>query len=321
MSGEVGTEPMEPAVRGLAVPEFVEVSPRDGLQNEKTILPTSQKIELINRLVRAGARRLEVASFVHPARVPQMADAEAVVAGLKRHAGVTYIGLVLNKKGALRALDAGLEELGAVCCASDTFGERNQGQSSDDTVQTSIEIIRLAQASGRTGQATISVAFGCPFEGAVPHSRVVDIARKLAAAGPREIALADTIGVAAPQEVEQLVRRVVEAVAPIPVRLHFHDTRGTGVANVWAGMKAGGRIVDASVGGLGGCPFAPGAAGNVATEHVAYMFERSGLSLGLDPARISDTAAWVRSELGRSVTCASVLAPDAQTVRKVAETS
>jgi hydroxymethylglutaryl-CoA lyase len=208
------------------VPEFVEVSPRDGLQNEKSILPTEQKIELVNRMVQAGARRIEVASFVNPARVPQMADAEGIVAGLRPSDNVTYIGLVLNKRGALRALETGLPELGAVCCASDNFGQRNQGQDADGTVEAAIDIIRLAQANGVSGQATIAVSFGCPFKGAVGHDRVVDIACKLAAANPREIALVDTIGVAAPREVEQLVSRVVRAVAPIPVRLHFHDTRG-----------------------------------------------------------------------------------------------
>jgi hydroxymethylglutaryl-CoA lyase len=290
----------------IAAPEFVEVSPRDGLQNEKTILPTEQKIALVNRMVQAGARRIEVASFVNPARVPQMADAEAVVAGLRRHADVTYIGLVLNKRGALRALEAGLQELGAVCCASDTFGQRNQGQDSDGTVDTAIEIIRLAQANGVSGQATIAVSFGCPFEGSVSHERVVGIARKLAAANPKEIALADTIGVAAPLEVEQLVSRVVTAVAPIPVRLHFHDTRGTGIANVWSGVKAGAKTVDASVGGLGGCPYAPGAAGNVSSEDVAYLFERAGAPIELDRAQLTNTARWIRELLGREVSDCTV---------------
>lgn len=290
----------------IAAPEFVEVSPRDGLQNEKTILPTEQKIALVNRMVQAGARRIEVASFVNPARVPQMADAEAVVAGLRRHADVTYIGLVLNKRGALRALEAGLQELGAVCCASDTFGQRNQGQDSDGTVDTAIEIIRLAQANGVSGQATIAVSFGCPFEGAVSHERVVGIARKLAAANPKEIALADTIGVAAPLEVEQLVSRVVTAIAPIPVRLHFHDTRGTGIANVWSGVKAGAKTVDASVGGLGGCPYAPGAAGNVSSEDVAYLFERAGAPIELDRAQLTNTARWIRELLGREVSDCTV---------------
>ncbi|WP_321490486.1 hydroxymethylglutaryl-CoA lyase [uncultured Hyphomonas sp.] len=290
----------------IAAPEFVEVSPRDGLQNEKTILPTEQKIALVNRMVQAGARRIEVASFVNPARVPQMADAEAVVAGLRRHADVTYIGLVLNKRGALRALEAGLQELGAVCCASDTFGQRNQGQDSGGTVNTAIEIIRLAQANGVSGQATIAVSFGCPFENAVSHDRVVEIARSLAAANPREIALADTIGVAAPLEVEQLVGRVVTAVAPIPVRLHFHDTRGTGIANVWSGVKAGAKTVDASVGGLGGCPYAPGAAGNVSSEDVAYLFERAGAPIELDRAQLTHTARWIRELLSKEVSDCTV---------------
>jgi len=175
--------------------EFVEVGPRDGLQNEQHIVSTAEKISLIERAVAAGVRRIEVASFVHPARVPQMADAEAVIAGLALPADVTTIGLVLNKKGALRALATKVDELGAVCVASDGFGQKNQGQSSAESVVTATEIVRLAKAQGRSAQVTISTAFGCPFDGRVAPEQVVAIARELAAAGPREIALTDTIGV------------------------------------------------------------------------------------------------------------------------------
>ena len=271
-----GNEPAGSApITGRASPEtveLVEVGPRDGLQNEKVLVSTADKIELVRRAVAAGARRLEVTSFVHPGRVPQMADAEAVVAGLPRTEGVTYIGLVLNKRGALRALETGVHELGAVAVASDTFAGRNQGQTLAQSVDVACEIIRLGAAQGRRAQATIAVAFGCPFEGEVSPERVVDMARQIAAAGPVEVALADTIGVAVPAQVTDLVRRVAEAVRPLPVRVHFHNTRNTGLGNVWAAVEAGAATVDASIGGLGGCPFAPRATGNVPTEDVAYMF-------------------------------------------------
>ena len=288
------------AIAHLQAPDFVEVSARDGLQNETAMLNTKDKIDLIGRLVDAGATRLEVASFVHPKLVPQMADAEAVIAGLPKVEGVRYVGLVLNKRGAIRALETGIQEVGAVCCASDTFGARNQGETSDDTVDTTLEILRLCHDNDIDAQATIAVAFGCPFEGAVAHDRVVDIARRLAQARPKEIALADTIGVAGPLEVTRLVKRVIEVIAPIPLRLHFHDTRGMGIANAWAGVQAGARVIDASVGGLGGCPFAPGAAGNVRSEQVAYLFERSGRPIGIDLEKLVKTAGWIRGLLGKA---------------------
>jgi hydroxymethylglutaryl-CoA lyase len=281
--------------------ELVEVSPRDGLQNERAILPTADKVELVARAVAAGARRIEVASFVNPARVPQMADAEAVIAALPRRADTTFIGLALNARGVLRALDTAIDEIGLVCVASDTFGARNQKQSSDQSVDMACESIRLAREAGRRVQVTIAVAFGCPFEGAVDPARVVAIARRLAAAGPREIAVADTIGVARPGEVARLVRLVRDAVASLPVRVHLHDTRGMGVANGLAAIEAGARTVDAAIGGTGGCPFAPGAAGNTATEAMAYALPEA---FGLDLPRLVETARWLDARLGRTPTSA-----------------
>lgn len=279
--------------------ELVEVGPRDGLQNEKILVSTRDKICLVRDLVAAGARRIEVASFVHPGRVPQMADAEAVVAGLPKSTA-THIGLVLNKRGALRAFETSVDEIGVVCAATDGFGQNNQGQGWERTVAEAIEVIRLAHEVGRAVQATIAVSFGCPFEGRVQQDRVVEIARRLAIASPREVALADTIGVAGPAEVASLVAKVATAVHPLPVRVHFHDTRGTGLANVWSAVQAGAVIVDASVGGLGGCPFAPGASGNVATEDVAYMLGRSGIELGLSIPDLCKVSEWVSASLGRS---------------------
>ena len=281
--------------------EFVEVGPRDGLQNEALLVSTQHKVELIRRAIAAGIRRIEVASFVNPGKVPQMADAEAVVAALGRPAGVTRIGLVLNQRGAQRALAAGVDQLGAVAVASDEFGVRNQGQISAESLAVASEVIGMAQAAGITAQVTIAVAFGCPFSGAVDPAHVVSMARALVLAGPVEIALADTIGVSVPAEVSTLVTAVCAAIAPLPVRVHFHNTRGTGIANVWAAVEAGASVVDGSIGGLGGCPFAPGAAGNVASEDVAYMLARSGAQTGLDLPRLVETARWLGTVMGKEM--------------------
>jgi len=281
--------------------EMVEVSPRDGLQNESMLFTTSQKLELIGRALDAGARRIEATSFVNPKLVPQMSDAEAVAAGLPRRNGVVFIGLVLNKRGALRAIEAGMDELGAVCAASDGFARRNQGMSSDESLAMCGEVVRLAREHGRRAQVTISTAFGCPFDGEVDPERVLEMARTAAEAGPVEIAIADTIGVAGPAEVSRLVRRVAAAIKPVPVRVHFHNTRNTGLANVWAAVEAGAKTVDASLGGIGGCPYAPRATGNVPTEDVAYLLERSGYRTGLNLDRLIESVLWLGSAMGREV--------------------
>ena len=282
--------------------EMVEVSPRDGLQNESVMLPTTIKLELIERAIACGVRRIEVTSFVNPKAVPQLADAEAVCAGLPERADVTYIGLVMNRRGAERALATGrIDQLGVVAAATDRFGIANQGQTSDESSTIATELIQLAQSHGHSAQATIAVSFGCPFAGEVDESRVLAMAMQIAAAGAVEIGLADTIGVADPSHVERLVSKVAAAIAPIPVRVHFHNTRGTGLANIWAAVGAGARIFDASIGGLGGCPFAPGATGNVATEDTVYMLERAGISTGLDLGRLIDTNHWLAAVMDRSL--------------------
>jgi hydroxymethylglutaryl-CoA lyase len=280
--------------------EIVEVGPRDGLQNESAIVSTADKLGLIHRAIDYGVRRIEVTSFVNPKKVPQLADAEELVAMLPEREDVTYIGLVLNRRGAERALGTGrIDELGAVCVTSDTFGVRNQGQSSDESLAAAMEIVALAKEAGRGGQITIATAFGCPFEGRVPIEHVVEMAKRAADANPREIALADTIGVGVPAQVSEMVARVREAVGDLPVRVHFHNTRGTGIANVWAAVKAGAATVDASLGGLGGCPFAPGAAGNVATEDVIYLLENSGVQTGVTLPQVVDAAGWLTGVMGR----------------------
>lgn len=278
--------------------EIIEVAPRDGLQNQAAIFGVDQKVALIERLADAGARRMEVASFVDPRRVPQMAEPEAVIAALGARPGFIRIGLVLNATGLERALATPVDEIGVVAVASDTFGVRNQGQTSAQSVDMALNVLTQAKAAGRRAQVTIGVAFGCPFEGEVPPPRVVEMARALAAAGPLEIALADTIGVAVPAQVTALLAQVAEAVPGVPLRCHFHNTRNTGVANAWAAVQAGVTRLDASAGGIGGCPFAPKASGNVATEDLIYMFERSGWSTGYDPDALMSLAPWLRAQLG-----------------------
>ncbi len=281
---------------------FVEVGPRDGLQNERTVVSTADKLELIARSIAAGARRIEVTSFVNPTRVPQMADAEAVCAGLPERAEVTYIGLVMNGRGADRAIATGrINQLGAVAVSTDKFAMANQGQTSDESVDAAKAIIAKAKDAGLTGQATIGASFGCPFEGEVSEARVVEMARRLAEAGPVEVALADTIGVADPAHVARLVAAVRAAIDPLPVRVHFHNTRGTGLANVWAAVGAGATVIDAALGGLGGCPFAPGAAGNVSSEDVVYMLERAHTATGMDLDQLIASSAWLTEVIGRKL--------------------
>lgn len=281
--------------------QIVEVGPRDGLQSEPEVLSTATKVDLIRRLVDAGLTRLEVASFVNPKRVPQMADAEAVLAALPQKPGVQYVGLVLNRKGFDRALAAGCTEIGMVAVATDSFGERNQGSTMEECIRGWEEIAPLAHAAGIRAQVTISVSFGCPFEGEVPPARVVEIARRLAAAKPLEIVLADTIGVAVPSQVTALVDQVGAAIGTVPLRCHFHNTRNTAIANAYAAVLAGVNTLDASVGGVGGCPFAPNATGNVGTEDLVYMLSRAGYDTGIDLTKLIETAHWLQEQRGKPV--------------------
>ena len=285
--------------------EIVEVGARDGLQNEAVHFSTEQKVKLINKAIEAGIRRLEVASFVHPKLVPQMADAEAVVADLPDIKDLNYIGLVLNKRGYVRALATregnkrGIDEVGCVAVASNTFGEKNQGQSISQSIAESKSIIALAARDGIKAQVTISAAFGCPFEGEISPQTVIDIARELAEVNPIEIAIADTIGVAVPTRVGSLFGALKEAMPDMPLRAHFHNTRGTGIANAWAAYEAGATVLDSSVAGLGGCPFAPRSTGNISTEDLLYMLDRSDVSSGVDLEKILALSAWIESLIGR----------------------
>jgi hydroxymethylglutaryl-CoA lyase len=284
---------------------IVEVSPRDGLQNEDAIVATADKLALIGTLAASGLRRIEAVSFVHPKRVPQMADAEAVASGLPRGA-VSWIGLVLNERGLDRAIAAGMDEVNVVVVATDTFSRRNQGVDTAEAIAAWSRIALRARAAGLRTTVTIGAAFGCPFEGEVPSERVRSVVAGVAAAEPDELALADTIGVGVPAQVRELAG-VAAAEAPgIPLRWHFHNTRNTGYANALAAAglaTAAGTPValDASAGGIGGCPFAPNATGNIATEDLLYLLHRSGFETGVDVAALLPLATRLGGLLGHRV--------------------
>lgn len=278
--------------------EIIEVGPRDGLQNEPVIVPTAAKVAYIRSLIAAGLRRVEAVSFVHPRRVPQMADAEEVMARVPRVPGVRYAGLVLNERGLDRALRAGVDEVNAVVVATETFSQRNQGMSVDDAVAGFGVIAARAREAGLRVTLTVAAAFGCPFEGEVAPDLVAGIVRRCP--GAQEIALADTIGVGVPADVRRLAAAVRE-VSPLPLRFHFHNTRNTGYANAVAALESGAVALDASAGGIGGCPFAPAATGNIATEDLAYLLHRSEIATGVDLAGVLAAAELVEAALGTRV--------------------
>jgi len=281
--------------------EIVEVGPRDGLQNEKVSLSVAEKLDLIGKLEAAGARRTEVVSFVNAARVPQMAGAEDIMAALPADPDRSRIGLVLNLRGWERCVSTGCDEANVVVCASDGFGVRNQGATVSQQLDTLAAIAeRQAIDGGPPITATISVAFGCPFDGEVSQDQVVAIAREAAALGVPEIAIADTIGVADPWTVRKRIEAVRAAAPSARLRMHFHDTRNTGLANAYASVEAGVDVLDASVGGLGGCPFAPAATGNIGTEDLVYMLERAGFETGYDLAALIAIGREISERLGKA---------------------
>ena len=285
--------------------EIVEVGPRDGLQNEKVVVSTEDKIAFIEQIEAAGVKRLETVSFVHPGRVPQMADAEAVMAGLKPAPDVTRIGLVLNARGWDRAVETGVDQANVSIAASDGFALKNSGMTVAGQVEMLGEIVGRSHnmgggaGSGPSVTAIISTVWGCPFDGEVSVEQVEALVRDVAALGVKEIGLADTIGVGDPWAVRAKVEAARRAAPDATLRLHFHDTRNTAIANIFAGVEAGIDVIDASVGGIGGCPFAPGATGNVATEDVVYMLHRAGFETGLDLDALIETARWIGDRLGR----------------------
>jgi len=278
---------------------ITEVGPRDGLQNEALFVETEQKVELIERLAATGMRRIEAASFVSPKAIPQMRDAADLMTRLPRRPGVTYVALVPNAVGARSAIAARAGELATVVSASEEHNRKNVNRSIVESLA-EIEIVAgLATEAGLPWAGYISTAFGCPYEGAVPLEHVVRIAKQLRELGAYAIALGDTIGAANPRQVSEHVRALQDALPGTPLRMHFHDTRGTALANVLAALEAGVDSFDGSVGGLGGCPYAPGAAGNVATEDVVYMLREMGIDTGIDLATLADTARWVEGLVGR----------------------
>ncbi|MFC9518080.1 hydroxymethylglutaryl-CoA lyase [Nocardiaceae bacterium NPDC056970] len=286
--------------RGYSV-DIVEVSPRDGLQNEAVHVTTADKIALIERAIASGLRRIEATSFVHPAAVPQMADAEAVMAGVPRRADVSYSGLVLNRRGFDRAVAAGVNEVNCVVVASETFSQRNQRMSVADSVRAVGDLVDDARTAGIGVSVTIATAFGCPFEGEVSESAILDLAGQMAALGVDEIALADTIGVGVPAQVARLVAGTAAIAPGIRLRAHFHNTRNTGYANAVAAIDAGVTVLDSSIGGIGGCPFAPDATGNIATEDLVYLLDRSGISSGARLPELIEASDWLGGVLGAPV--------------------
>jgi len=282
--------------------QIVEVGPRDGLQNESAILSIEDKLAFIARLEACGVRRVEAVSFVNPRRVPQMAGAEEIMAALAPAPGVSRIGLVLNERGWERCLAAGCDEANIVVCASDGFGIRNQGAAVSEQVATMVRIAeRRAAEGGPPLSMTISVAFGDPFDGEVSEAQVAAIAAEAGRAGIGEIALGDTIGVADPWTVRRRIEAVRKVAPDARIRMHFHNTRNTGFANVYASLEAGAEVLDSSCGGIGGCPFAPDATGNIATEDLVYMLERGGIDTGLDLDRLIETGRWIGEKLGKPV--------------------
>ena len=276
-----------------------EVGPRDGLQNEPNVLPPETRADLVRRLAEAGLLRIEAASFVNPDRVPQMAGAEEVVATLERRDGVVYAGLALNERGYDRLRDTGLDEVSFAIAATESFSQRNAGASVEESLAAAEKIVARARQDGIRASLTISVAFGCPFEGTVDPDHVVSIAERLAGTKPDELVLADTIGVATPSHVEALLMRVGKL--GVPVGGHFHNTRNTGYANAYAALEADVASLDASVGGLGGCPFAPKATGNVATEDLVYLLEGEGVETGVDLDALTGVSRWLEELLGRQL--------------------
>jgi isopropylmalate/homocitrate/citramalate synthase len=275
-----------------------DVGPRDGLQNEPEVLDVETRAELVRRLVATGLPGIEVASFVDPRRVPQMANAEEVVAAVGGAPGVTCAGLALNERGYERLVATGLDEVRFAFGVTESFNRRNQGAGVDESLAAATRIVTRAREAGLRSTVTLSVAFGCPFEGEVDPAHVLAVAeRVVGAAAPDSLMLADTIGVAAPSAVRSLVAQAVAF--GVPVGGHFHNTRNTGYANALAALDAGAVVLDASVGGLGGCPFAPNATGNIATEDLVYMLEREGVETGVDLEALIGVAAWLAELLGR----------------------
>lgn len=278
---------------------IVEVGPRDGLQNEKTIIPTAAKIELIDRLSATGLRTVEATSFVSPKWVPQLADAAEVYTGISRRPGVSYPVLVPNLQGYERARAVGAEEVAVFGAASEAFSRNNINASIDESIERFRPVLERALADGVKVRGYVSTVLGCPFQGEVPLSDVVRVAKTLHALGCYEISLGDTIGIGTPGKARAMLKAVAGEVPMPALAIHFHDTRGQALANILACLEEGVAVVDAAVSGTGGCPYAPGASGNVASEDVVYMLEGLGIRTGVDLPKLVETGRWLAALLGR----------------------
>jgi isopropylmalate/homocitrate/citramalate synthase len=276
-----------------------DVGPRDGLQNQPTTLAPEVRAELVDKLAAAGVPRIEAVSFVSSTHVPQMAGAEEVAAAIERRDDVVYAGLAVNERGYNRLRESGLDQVHFAFAATEEFNRRNAGASVEESVLVAERILKRATADGIRSTVTIGAAFRCPFEGAVDPGRVADLAARLAPAGPDEIVVADTIGVGVPHQVRDLVRRL--APLGVPLGIHLHNTRNSGLANAFAALEAGVAVFDASVGGIGGCPFAPRATGNIATEDLVYLLHGEGVETGIDLDGLIAVAQWLESQLGREL--------------------
>jgi isopropylmalate/homocitrate/citramalate synthase len=276
-----------------------DVGPRDGLQNDAKILDAATRAELVNRLAATGVPRIEAVSFVNPARVPQMADAEEVVAAIERRDGVSYAGLALNVMGYERLRETTLDEVHFAFAVSDEFNQRNAGADTEDSARAGERIVARANEDGIRATITLGTALGCPFAAAIDPARVIELATRFAEAGAAEIVFADTVGVGVPRQVRQLVAEGVEL--GVPIGVHLHNTRNTGIANALVAVEAGATVLDASVGGIGGCPFAPRATGNISTEDLVYLLHGEGIATGIDLGALVGVAQWLETILGREL--------------------
>lgn len=286
----------------MTLPErvsIVEVGPRDGLQNEPASVPTAMKVAFIEGLAKAGLHDIEVTSFVNPKRIPQLADAVDVLAALPAREGVRWSALVPNMKGLERAIEAGVKRIAVFTAASETFTQKNIGMSIAASIETFGAVAAAARAEGMSVRGYVSTVVACPYEGPVDAARVCEVTERLLDVGVDEVSLGDTIGVGVPTDVERMLAAVLGRVAPSQIALHFHDTCGTALANVLTGLQMGITTFDASAGGLGGCPYAPGAAGNLATEDLVYFLERMGIRTGVDLETLAATSAKLEEALGR----------------------
>jgi hydroxymethylglutaryl-CoA lyase len=287
---------------------IVEVGPRDGLQNEKAIIPTAVKIELIDRLSDCGLRTIEATSFVSPRWIPQLADAEEVFTGIRKRDGVSYPVLVPNEQGYERARAVGAAEIAVFTAASETFSRKNTNASIDESIERFVPVMHRAKADGVRVRGYVSTVLGCPYQGEVPLSDVVRVSKKLHQLGCSEVSLGDTIGIGTPDKARAMLLAVAAEVPISALAVHFHNTYGQALANILACLEEGVHVVDSAVSGAGGCPFAPGATGNVATEDVAYMLNGMGIETSVDLPQLIETGLWLAGQLGHRTTSSVVLA-------------